>query len=201
MFRDDQMEIEMSAARSPQNTLDVGTFVLLTIRQQFSGVGRQLDRVRAGDARPLWGFKYDGYRYLCEKRDYLHKRAHDCRMGRIWVNDLMRDYLAVPGLGLVKAGFAVQLLTGEAGCFDMHNVDRFGLNATDFKIGKRTDPDAQLREIDSVVEWYLALCDDYGGSEMLWDGWCHHVAEQYRTWDSAEQVSRAHVNFLKGEPA
>ena len=201
MFVDDQMEIETWAARSPQNTLDVGTFVLLTIRQQFSGVGRMLERVRAGEVAPLWGFKLDGYRYLKVHKKYLHERVRDCRRGKIWVEDLLRDYLAVPGLGLVKAGFAVQLLTGEAGCFDMHNIDRFGLQAADFTIPSRVDPDAQLREINTAVDWYVQLCEDYGGSEMLWDGWCHWVADQYRTWDSGENVSRAHVKFLKGVKA
>lgn len=199
MFARDQREIELWASMSAERTRDVGTFVLLTIRQQFSGVGRMMERVRRGEVAPLWGFKLDGYRYLTAKRDYLHKRVADCRRGRIWVEDLLRDYLAVPGLGLVKAGFAVQLLVGEAGCFDMHNLDRFGLNSTDFNIPTRTDPDAQLREINAAVEWYVQLCEDYGGSEMLWDGWCHWVAEQYRTYEDAEDVSRRHVTYIKGE--
>ena len=199
MFARDQREIELWASMSPERTLDVGTFVLLTIRQQFSGVGRMLERVRKGDAAPLWGFKFEGYRYLTVNRDYLYKRAFDCRNGRIWVEDLLRDYLAVPGLGLVKAGFVVQLLTGEAGCFDMHNLDRFGLNSTDFKIPSRQDPDAQLREINAAVEWYVQLCEDYGGSEALWNGWCQHVAETYRTYEDAEDVSRRHVTYLIGE--
>ncbi len=199
MYRKDQWAIESWAARDSYNTLDVGTFVLLTIRQQFSGVGRMLDKVRVGDYGPLWGFKYRGFEYLREKREYLHQRVNAARRGKIWVNDLMRDYLAVPGLGLVKAGFAVQLLTGEAGCMDMHNLERFGINERDFDIPARKDPDEQLRVIDECIENYLHTCDAYGGSEMLWDGWCHWVADTYRTYQDAEDVSRRHVTFLTGE--
>lgn len=199
MFRDDQPTIEAWARKDALNTLDVGTFVLLSIRQQFSGLGRLLQRVKDRDMAPLWGFKREGFDYLHRKRAYLHKRCEDARFGRIWVNDLMRDYLAVPGLGLVKAGFCVQLLTGEAGCMDMHNLERFGMNEREFNIPKRKDVDEQLREVDKAIENYLYTCDRYGGSVQLWDGWCHWVAETYSTYEDADDVSRRHVTYLMGE--
>jgi hypothetical protein len=199
MFRDDQPRIEAWASESEDHTLDVGLFVLLTIRQQFGGIGKLLERVRAGDHQPLWGFKQAGYVYLREKRRYLYVRAQQARAGTIWVNDLMRDYLAVPGLGLVKAGFCVQLLMGEAGCMDMHNLARFGIEDREFNIPVRKDPDAQLREIDTAIEHYLWTCERYGGSEKLWDGWCRFLAETYRTYSSADDVSRRHVTYLMGE--
>lgn len=198
MYARDQRQIEMWAGRNPDNTLDVGTFVLLTIQQQFSGVGRQLERVRAGDLTPLWGHKRAGYEYLREKRFYLWHRSVEAREGRIWVNDLLRDYLACPGLGLVKAGFVVQLLTGEVGCLDMHNVERFSLSDRDFKIPKRKDVDEQLRVVDEYIAHYLWMCERCGGSERLWDGWCNYVGELYTTWESGDAVSRAHVDYLIG---
>lgn len=198
MYARDQAEIEAWARLDWRNTLDVGIFVLLTIRMQFGGIGRQLQRVRAGDTAPLWGFKAEGAAYLREHAKYLHERAEDAREGRIWVNDLLRDFLAVPGLGLVKAGFCVQLLVGEAGCIDMHNLARFGLEAAEFDIPKRKDPDEQLRVIDEHIAHYLWTCEKLGGSEALWDGWCEFVANTYKTYDDAEDVSRRHVRYLAG---
>jgi hypothetical protein len=198
MYAKDQAEIEAWARLDWRNTLDVGIFVLLTIRMQFGGIGRQLQKVRAGDTAPLWGFKAEGASYLRENAAYLHERAEDAREGRIWVNDLLRDYLAVPGLGLVKAGFVVQLLIGEAGCIDMHNLARFGLEAAEFIIPTRRDPDEQLRVINEHIAHYLWTCEKLGGSEALWDGWCEFVANTYKTYDDAEDVSRRHVTYLAG---
>jgi hypothetical protein len=199
MFREDQPRIEEWARACPDRTTDVGLFVLLTIRQQFGGIGKLLERVRAGDYAPLWGFKHDGYLYLREHQEYLHERADRARMGHIWVNDLLRDYLAVPGLGLVKAGFCVQLLIGEAGCMDMHNLARFGIPEREFAIPERKDPDAQLRATDEAIKHYLWTCERFGGTEKLWDGWCEFVAQTYRTYEDAEDVSRRHVTYLTGE--
>ena len=133
----------------------------------------------------------------CESQ-HDDKRAEDCREGRIFVNDLMRDYLAVPGLGLVKAGFVVQLLVGEAGCMDMHNLARLGLDPDEFDIPKRADPEEQLLVINECIAHYLYMCEKFGGSEHLWNGWCEFVAETYRTYDDAEDVSRRHVTYLSG---
>lgn len=199
MFKRDQQLIESWAGLSDRNTLDVGAFVLLTIKSQFSGVGNALAKVRSGDAGPLWGWKHLGYEYLHEHRKYYWKRAREAREGRIWINDLMRDYLRVPGLGLPKAGFAVQLLTGEAGCMDMHNLERLGMQARDFTIPKRRDPDDQLRVIDECIENYLYVCAQAGGSAKLWDDWCEYVGDLYSVYDDADDVSRRHVTFLLGE--
>ena len=200
MFDRDQLEIERWAAHSPVGTEEVGVFVLLSIRSQFSGLGRQLERVRTGDTAPLWGWKLAGARYLHDRRAYLHRRVRECRLGKIWVEDLMRDYLSVPGLGLVKAGFAVQLLTGEVGCLDMHNVERLGLHGRDFTIPTRKNPDAQLRVIDACIADYMQLCEDCGGAATLWNSWCAWVAETYRTYEDADDVSRRHVTYLTGRP-
>lgn len=198
MYKQDQAEIEAWARLDQRNTLDVGLFVLLTIRMQFGGIGRQLQRVRQGDHAPLWGFKAAGYAYLQKHASYLHERAEDCREGRIWVNDLLKDYLAVPGLGLVKAGFVVQLLVGEAGCIDMHNLARFNLTPDEFDIPKRKDPAKQLAVVHEAIAHYLWVCETLGGSESLWDGWCEFVANTYKTYRDAEDVSRRHVTYLVG---
>jgi hypothetical protein len=199
MYADDQMEIEMWATRSQRNTQEVGLMVLLSIRMQWVGVGTQMQKVRNGDLTPLWGFKRDGYNYLIKNSAHLYQRAQACRKGNIWIEDLVREYLKVPGLGIAKAGFVVQLLTGAAGCLDMHNVARFGLTPDEWSVRKYVDPVKQLQEIDSRIEHYLELIDACGGSEQLWDEWCMHLANKVSTFEDADDVSRRHVTYLTGE--
>lgn len=199
MYARDQAAIERWC-KNPDKFLDVGTMVLLTIRMQWVGVGNQLAKVRAGDYKPLWGFKLDGYKYLRANRKRLYQHVRDARAGRIWIDDLMREFLKVPGLGLAKAGFLTQILTGQAGCLDMHNVARFDLDERVWTVRNLADPADQMREIDDKIALYLDLCELCGGSETLWDEWCHYVAERVSTFDGADDVSRRHYTYLTGRP-
>jgi hypothetical protein len=200
MFERDQLEIE-NWAHTPERMVDVATMVLLSIRMQWVGVGNQMRDVRANgaNAKSLWGFKRAGYVYLRDNREALYRRVEKARAGEIYIDDLMRDFLKVPGLGLPKAGFVVQLLTGEAGCLDMHNVKRFGLDVSAWKIRTLVDTDAQLREIDDKINYYLALVDACGGSMKLWNDWCEYLNDKVSTFTSADDVSRRHFTYLNGE--
>lgn len=200
MYEKDQAKIERWC-RNPDKLVDVGTMVLLSIRMQWAGVGRQLADVRAKGTRSksLWGFKWAGYVYLRDNRKRLYTYVRDYRARRIFLDDLMREFLKVPGLGLSKAGFLCQLVTGDAGCLDMHNIKRFGLDERAWKIRPRRDPAAQIREIDDKIHLYLRLCDTCGGSEKLWDDWCHWLADRVGTFENAEDVSRRHFTYLTGE--
>jgi hypothetical protein len=190
-------------ADNPIRVADVITMVLLSIRMQWSGVGTQMCDVREnGEAsKCLWGFKRNGYRYVQAKKTRLFARVQACRNGDIWVEDLMRDLLRVPGLGMAKAGFVVQLLTGEAGCMDMHNIERFGLKPDTWAVRKYKAVDKQLREVDEKIAHYLDLVDACGGTEVLWDEWCEYVAASYSTFHNADDVSRRHYIYLLDIPA
>jgi len=200
MFDKDQAAIERWC-KNPDKLLDVGTMVLLSIRMQWTSVGNQMYDVRkhGSKSKCLWGFKRDGYIYLRDNRKVLYKHVRDYRAGRIWLDDLVREFLKVPGLGLAKAGFLAQLTTGHGGCLDMHNVARFGLSPDSWKIRPRVDVADQLVEIDSKISFYLHLCDACGGSEKLWDDWCNYLNDAVSTFNGAEDVSRRHVTYLKGE--
>jgi hypothetical protein len=76
MFKEDQASIERWC-KNPDKFLEVGTMVLCSIRMQWVGVGRQLEKVRRDgvDAAPLWGFKREGYVYLRDNRSYLYGKV------------------------------------------------------------------------------------------------------------------------------
>lgn len=201
MYRDDQARIERWC-KNPDKLLLVGTMVLLSIRMQWVGVGNQMASVsELGSKSPcLWGFKRDGYIYLRDNRKRLYKHVKDYRAGRIWLDDLMREFLKVPGLGLPKAGFLCQLLTGHSGCLDMHNIERFGLDAKVWEVRSRKKLADQIAEIDDKISLYLRLIDACGGPEKLWDDWCEALNDKVGTFHSADDVSRRHWIYLLGLP-
>jgi len=199
MFSEDQERIERWC-KNPDKLLTVGAMVLCSIRMQWVGVGNQLAKIRAGDMTPLWGWKLDGYTYLRDNRKWLYAKVRDARAGRISTHALMREFLKVPGLGLPKAGFMVQLLTGESGCLDMHNIEQYGLDASVWHIRPRKCPSAQMQEIDNKIRVYLALVDACGGPEKLWDNWCEHLNEKVSTFHGADDVSRRHYIYLLDLP-
>jgi hypothetical protein len=201
VYKDDQARIERWC-KNPDKLLTVGTMVLLSIRMQWVGVGNQMESVRLyGSKSPcLWGWKRAGFIYLRDNRKRLYAHVRDYRRGRIDIGTLLSEFLKVPGLGLPKAGFMCQLLVGEVGCLDMHNISRFDLKPSVWVIRPRRKADAQLREIDDKIELYLNLCIACGGSEKLWDDWCEHLNDKVGTFHNADDVSRRHWIYLLGLP-
>jgi len=197
MYKDDQTRI-MRWCKNPDKFLTVATMVLLSIRMQWVGVGNQMADVRKHGSKSLclWGFKLEGYKHLRDNRHKLYAKVRDYRARRCQLVDLMREFVKVPGLGLPKAGFLTQLMVGEAGCLDMHNIARFDLDPKVWVIRPRVDPDAQVREIDDKIELYLHLCALCGGSETLWDEWCEHLNDRVGTFHNADDVSRRHWVYV-----
>lgn len=110
--------------------------------------------------------------------------------------EAMLTLMSVPGLGMVKAGFAVQMLLGEVGCLDTHNLARLGLNPSVCNPGGK----GTRARIDRAIA-YISLCDKLGGAQSLWDAWCVYVAvREPQTWQGASDVSRWHVTCIDGMP-
>ena len=198
MYNDDQCRIERWC-KNPDKFLEVGTMVLLSIRMQWVGVGTQMADVRKLGTRSkcLWGWKKRGYIYLRDNRKELYNHVRRYRAGKTYLDDLLREFLKVPGLGLPKAGFLAQLLVGDAGCLDMHNIARFDLDPKVWIIRKLKNVDEQVREVDDKIALYLKLCALCGGSEKLWNEWCEHLNDKVLTFDNANDVSRRHWEYLR----
>jgi hypothetical protein len=199
MFKQDQARIQRWC-KNPDKVIQVGLVALCSIRMQWVGVGNQLAKINAGDLTPLWGHKRKGYEYLKANKKLLYRTVRDLRAGRISTRAFIRQWIKVPGMGIVKAGFVAQMTCGKAGCLDMHNIERYGLDAKVFQVPARVKLADQMQAIDDTINHYLSLCELCGGTEYLWDEWCRVLADKVSTFDGPEDVSRRHYIYLLSLP-
>lgn len=93
----------------------------------------------------------------------------------------------VPGLGLVKAAFAVQMLYNKLGCLDVHNLRELGVTRTAVS-GKTANKRAGYLNLQAVKS-----------SEAWWSQWCDFIAAKYPgQFDSGDYVSRLHAIAVVG---
>lgn len=193
MFKKHQQNIEEFARKSPDNFTQVVLFVSATIQQMFHTVPAIVDDVREYglDSKHLWGSKQDTWRYTLENKDLLFEAV----FSDMDLEDKLLSIAEIPGIGLVKAGFVLQLCTGKVGCLDVHNLRRFGLSAQTFKLGKVKYLTARKK-----AKLYIKTCVQCGGSEQLWDEWCQLIADKYpQRWaNDANRVSEAHEEIITG---
>ena len=197
MFKTDQPPIADYALSSDTGLERTLRFVLLSIKQPFWKMAVQMRDVdsKGMESAYLFGWKRQGLE---------HVRANASRLRAVLSvvpagygdADALLQIASVPGLGLVKAGFVLQLVTGSAGCIDSHNLQRFGLNANAFRFGAATTYKTRRRKALA----YLDACRNAGGCAALWDGWCDYVAEQQpNRWTDGAEVSRLHQTAILGD--
>jgi hypothetical protein len=201
MFAEDQPRIATWAYKSASNMADVLTFVLLTIQQPIASVPAAMADVRKhrGASKYLWGMKGIGFRHVQDNATSIYDAAldygsHADRDRR--ADELLALFAMLPGFGLVKGGFAAQLLFGEVGCIDTHNVARFGIRrAAWFRADKYKS--VSLKTRIAYRRTYLNFTIRQGGAAALWDGWCNYVAEKYPSiYESGNYVSKLHCAAL-----
>ena len=164
MFAEHQPQIEEYAMQSPDHVADVGYFVLATIQQQFSVVRESYwDMKDKGlDSKFAWGSKSAGMERIQATKNSIYKDMFGHSLSQ---SELLLCVASIPGFGLVKAGFYIQMCTGSMGCLDVHNLKRFGLDSKTFKVPETLTWDTALRKAD----FYLETIHKFGGSEYLWD--------------------------------
>ena len=172
--------------------------VVLSIQQPWHSVGGQMsDYKKLGiKSRFVWGNKKKTIQYLQKKRHVLYGSmlailaSHKSQADKN--HALLKLFLHVPGLGLVKAGFVVQLAVGQIGCIDSHNIKKYGINPNTLKVPVNASP----RLKDKKIAAYIELCESIGCAD-LWDNWCQLIADkQAKHFASGNAVSRAHYDFL-----
>lgn len=190
MYAQHQPIIASYAKQSPDHLAEVHTFVLATIQQRMFHVPRIMAdiRDRGADSAFLWGFKLPAYEFMKANKNEVFENILSIQSD----HDRLAYAAGLPGLGLVKAGFLLQLVFGEAGCLDTHNVKRFGLNSQAFRSTAFKNAKTESTR-DRMVSNYLELCHNLGGSESLWDSWCSHLADVDPGFVSPTQVSEMHV--------
>jgi hypothetical protein len=165
--------------------------VALSIRQPWHAIGGQMeDWSRLGaKSRFLFGFKSATHAHLLRRgKATLYKRLQAAGDDA----ERMDVLLDVPGLGLPKAGFVVQLWNGGAGCIDVHNIRAYNTPTSMLRMPTNASRALRARKISE----YLDLCEGIG-SEHLWDAWCEGISQRStRFFTDAHSVSEAHVDYL-----
>lgn len=188
MYKNHVPLIATAARDNPKLFVEAAMFAVLSARTQFITVPAQMLELdlRGDRAKCLWAWKVDAYQYLTEHGRRLHAAICD-----IPVNDpeqALRTICTIPGLGIVKGAFVLQMLGYDVACLDVRNIVREGRDPRAY----RTDGVKTGAAFNRKVARYVA--DTGGKAQFYWDAWCHDVAETYKK--SAHQISEMHTCFL-----
>lgn len=198
MYATEVPKITTHAMRSPQGLLDVIEFVLCTIQQPLQQVlAQRLDIAETGnDSRFLFGSKRAGRVWAEANIGYLHRTTKDILARPDSADrkaDLIQHFMQVPGLGMVKAAFVVQLIGGGTACLDTHNLKRLGMAESAVKVSPKLKPETARAKVLA----YVQLCDKTGGAEYWWNTWCEYVAGRRGSpLKTAKAVSKYHFDAI-----
>lgn len=218
MFKDHNPVINEYMQANAQQMIDGIMFVVLSVKTPFHTMAQQMQDYRAngGDSKYVWGFKRQTYDYLQEHGQDLYDELMDLRTrtefyskgqpikfrGRqIWHHrdkQMMLCLTDVPGLGVVKAGFVMQMMFGRVGCIDVHNQRRlYSVDAKSLQLTKAAKDDTKLVKIDA----YVNICKKNNSTQRLWDQWCEQLTDKRCNkgrFASGNDVSAYHVHALVG---
>ena len=183
------------AQTGPDELARTVTFVLATIQQQLETVPRIVTEfVELGSASAkAFGSKANGLDWLKHNKGKLYTAA---MLTQRKPRKLLNAFLAVPGLGLVKAGFAAQLFANQVGCLDLHNIKLYDIPLSALRYGYKLKPETQRKK----QQTYVDLCKALGGSAALWTRWCDYLATlRPNNWANGEEVSQFHVDVVTGK--
>ena len=193
MYKRDQYEIQRVCESDPKCTREAMSFVSRSIRNHFSRLSKITDEERSlGIQAPSLKqkIKRDAFEYIHANYKQLHKDIFDPDLS---LAEKILSVSSIPGIGIVKAGFVLQLCIGKVGCLDTHNLRMFGFSDSAFKFSKTTTRNTALAK----ARLYIETCEKLGGSEFLWDNWCEFIASKYpKHFTSADQVSQMHVDLI-----
>lgn len=178
-------------ARTPQGFADVVTFAITTQNQHFYHVKSIMQVIH--------DYGVDAPTQLNKRQKYAiaHIKMHASKYVYLPSCPLaaMRRLVELPSIGIVKAGFILQMLSYPGiGCLDVHNCRNAGLSRNIFSRVPTSTENLMQR-----LQVYLSTCQILGGAAYLWDSWCEHIAAKYPAhFENAEAVSMYHVNCVRG---
>ena len=206
MFKTHNPKINSYAQRNADNMADVILLVSLSIQQRWSQVGSMLSDVRNNKSESifLWNNKKRAYKYIITHKHFMYGSMLAVINSKNLTDhaksiSLMKIFLKIPGLGLVKAGFVCQLISGLVGCMDVHNIKTYGVDAKSLRYNKNCNTSKGIENNRNKLIKYINLCHDYG-TENLWNSWCSMLADKYpKDFVDDNHVSELHYTYLTGE--
>jgi hypothetical protein len=163
-------------------------FAALSARVQFPRVPDQCKelQMRGADASCLWGWKFDAFAYLQDHKNELYGQVATALdpARALW------DITRIPGMGIVKGAFVLQLLGHDVACLDVRSIIREGREPRAYRSDgeDRKRAPAFCRKIDR----YLA--DVSGKAQHYWDTWCKDVAADYNS--TPNRISELHLTSI-----
>lgn len=193
MYRDHCLGTIAPAMRADYACFERGfMFAVCSIRQATINVPDQLAVLfdNAEGENPLFGHKFKAWEYLGRDGRLLWDKLnlfyalgtrHACEAA-------LEAITEVPGLGLVKGGFILQLMGFDIACLDSRNVAREKRNPRAFRSdGKKI----------SATKRKAYMRATYGKAARYWDAWCRDVAEAYGR--TPEQISELHLAIVPAQ--
>lgn len=147
------------------------------------------------ESQYLFGWKREGFLTLVREAESFRLAANEYRAAPsdAGLDALVQRFMAVPGLGIVKASFMAQLLVGDGACLDSHNLERLGLRAEFFKTPKTL----KAATIAEKIKTYRLTWQARGDSAFWWDSWCDLLAARYpKHFQDGRAVSALHTLAL-----
>jgi len=204
-FKEVNPVINAYMQKSPIHMMDGIMFVQLTIQRPFAQMFNDMQDYRKYGlaSRHVWGNKKTCMEWLLENREQLYRDL------MIWWEsdsskadkdrEMMRILVDVPGLGLAKAGFVMQMMFGRVGCIDVHNLRRFyKVKPQDIAFAKSATDKTKYKKIEN----YVNICKGNRSTEKLWDSWCEQLVDKKcnkRAFSSGFEVSLFHLEALVGK--
>lgn len=194
MYAEHVPAISQAMRETPDQFVRGCMFAILSIRQPVTAVPDQMavlfDGAEADREGPLFGHKWSAWAFLSDpvKAAQLWRDLLDCdEANKAGAHRGLMALLRVPGLGIVKAGFILQLMGFNVACLDTRNVKREKRNPRAFRTDGKT-----AAQLEPKVKKYLAVT--YGKAAFYWDQWCKDVAKVYDM--TAEEVSALHLSIV-----
>ena len=184
---------------STEGLESVFRFCFCSIRKPLSSCLYQIEDIEINgiQSKHLFGSKRKGLEYVIKNKEALLTGLLEIK-GRN-MNDLARTIEAVyfvmqvPGLGMVKASFVLQMLGFNVACLDSHNLKRLGLDIKEMKVPNTLRPETKIKKITKYVKLTRIK-----GTEFWWDTWCDYVAGNIanKALATGEAVSEFHVKCV-----
>ena len=204
MYQRDCKEIAQHAMASPAGLYDVIEFTLCTINMPLSRVIQQRVSIKVEGINSKWvsSTKAQGIEYAKSNIFHLHEAINAIaqRYGLDTIDGAQEAvdlFVAIPSIGMVKAGFIAQMCGFEVACLDRHNVRMLGLSEDSLLLNKKVKPELRRHKIRN----YVKLCRRKG-AEYWWDTWCNYVADKggmNKSLPTGDAVSKYHVTAIKSD--
>jgi hypothetical protein len=195
MYADEMPRLKAAGLASPEGLASLVTFAILSIHVTFPSVPHALADVRehGTDSRYLFGNKRQAVAWLGQNKESLWREVSEIsrrQPGEDRAAAMVAALVAVPDLGMVKAGFVAAMLGENTACLDVHNLRDLGLKESAVKLSKRAKPATIARRILAYVRRGI----EAGGAAVFWDRWCNAMAARYHR--TPDEISRVHLAAL-----